>query len=257
MKLKSGFRNITILRDFNCLILKKYILEELYRKNLVKDNLKITYLQFLNILKYFPFLTENNLAEILEIKISRFCNFKNSKNSEETVTILKKFDISSDEEKIIQRLINDKIIYPGLEINYDNFKKIHSLYPNIKEIRLAYILEIKTVPYYNLKNGKTKPTILKSRIPSFVEEQKYGIINKLIKERGAKLKEIINYERFLELYTGFEYIYKVDFAVNILGISYNSYKDLKKKNAIILKERYCLSDKDRIAILMTLLCVLI
>ena len=179
------------------------------------------------------------MADILEIKISRFRNFKNSNDSSETVAILKRFDISSEEERIIQRLIHDKIIYPGMEINYDIFKNIHSLYPNIAESRFAYILEIKSSAFSNLKKGKSKSIILKSRIAAFVDEQKYKIITILIRDRGAKLKEEISYERFLELYNGFEYISKLDFAIKILGISYNTYNSFKYKNrhAIILKER--------------------
>lgn len=239
MHLKSGAHTTTILRNFDNAILKKIVLSELYRWNLVKSNSRITYSQFLNILKFVSFLNEDILADILEIKISRFRNFKNSNDSSETVAILKRFDISSEEERIIQRLIHDKIIYPGMEINYDIFKNIHSLYPNIAESRFAYILEIKSSAFSNLKKGKSKSIILKSRIAAFVDEQKYKIITILIRDRGAKLKEEISYERFLELYNGFEYISKLDFAIKILGISYNTYNSFKYKNrhAIILKER--------------------
>lgn len=125
--LKSGFRNATVLRNFDCSILKNTVLDKLYRENLVKNNSRITYSQFLDILKHFPFLNEYSLAEILEIKLPRFKNFKNSKNPNETAEILKRFNITLEEEKIAQRLISDKIVYPGLEINYDIFKKLHSL----------------------------------------------------------------------------------------------------------------------------------
>lgn len=55
MHLKSGAYTTPVLRNLDNVILKNTVLSELYRKNIIENNSRITYLQFLNILKQVPF----------------------------------------------------------------------------------------------------------------------------------------------------------------------------------------------------------
>lgn len=240
---KCGYHNVIILKNIP-LALFNEIIENLIKKGIIYYNQKIDYPQFLNILDCVPFLNENTLATLLGISTSRLQHLRYGQCK--TTTVLTKYDISKEEELIITQLIDKKLIYPGMQITYDHFKKLHKLFPNIKESRFAYILEMKSSTFSNMKNGLIKqPIVLKSKINSFIEMQKEEIVEFLIKSRGVQLKECINKDRFSELYKGFEYISEANFAKIILGINYNTFRSLKSNNkkANILKSKSDLTDK--------------
>ena len=241
---KNGYSNIIIFKGINPSLFNE-VIEDLIKKGIVHYNENITYLKLLNILKHVPFLSENMLANLLGINTATFQSLKYG-HSHET-TILKKHDISDEEELIVQQLIKNKLIYPGMQLTYEKFKSLHNFFPNINEYRFAYILEIKKSMLSILKKGKTKPIILKSRVISFVEEQKNQIIDILINTRHAKLNEWIDKKRFYELYSGFEYISELNFAEIVLGMSYASFRGLKsgKKRTAILKDKIELTDSIR------------
>lgn len=239
---KKGYHKVVILRGIKADLFHE-IKEELLQKGIIRYNQTITYEEFLNIQKQVPFLSENMLANILEISISRLQNLRVHNGL--TTKILKRFEISEEEEAIVTDLINQNLLYPGMQMTHEIFKKIHSFFPHIKEYRFAYILEMKPGIFCSMKRGVVKPIVLKSRIIPFVEKQKNDIITFLINSRNAKLNEVINFKRFKELYLGFEYISDVTFAKLILGINYNSFKSLKfnHKKATMLRARVELSDQ--------------
>ncbi len=241
---KNGYSNIIIFKGINPSLFNE-VIEDLIKKGIVHYNENITYLKFLNILKYVPFLSENMLVNLLGINTATFQSLKYG-HSHET-TILKKHDISDEEELIVQQLIKNKLIYPGMQLTYEKFTYLHSFFPNINEFRFAYILEIKSDMFSKLKKGKTKPIILKSKVISFIKEQKNQIIDFLMNTRHAKLNEWIDKKRFYELYSGFEYISETNFAEIILGMSYASFRDLKseKKRTTILKDKIEQTDSIR------------
>ena len=241
---KQKYNNAIVLKSLP-LSLFDEIISQLMENKVIHYNQKISYSQFLDILKYVPFLNENTLANLLEIPTSRFQHLKYGQCK--TTIILKKYDISEQEELIVSQLINDRIIYPGMQITYDYFKKIYELFPDMGEYRLAYILEINRSTFSNMKAGSIKPIVLKGRVNSFIKGQKEEIVDFLINFRGARLKECIDKKRFMELYQGFEYISEVNFAQMILGINYNTFKSLKSDNkkATILKNKMELTDKIR------------
>lgn len=238
---KKGSNNI-IFKEVDLSLFDETI-EKLIREEIIHYNQSLTYLQFLKILSYVPFFSENILAALLGITVTSFQNLKYGRS--QTTKILKRYNISEKEEFIVQQLIQNKVVYPGMQLTYEKFKEIHKFFPDINERRFAYMLEIKKDAYYSLKDGRIKPFILKSRVIAFVKEQKEYIINFLINFRNAKLNESIDKNRFLELYSGFEYIDEVNFAQIILGINYGSFSALNHSNALIFKNRIELTDSIR------------
>lgn len=243
MGLKAGKSYAIVLKNIDINLVDK-ILEDLIARKIVDYNEQITYQQFLDILSQVPFLGENTLANLLGIKTGRFQVWKHNRGGK-TVNILPRHIISANDEQIINELLSQSIIYPGMHITYDEFKLIHNLYPDIEERHFARILEIENP--FNMKKRNQKAIVLKSRISDFLNNQKNDIINFLIRVRNAKLNEKIDYKRFLELYSGFEYMTPSEFAEIILGIKYNTYRSMKSdgKNAIILKNGIELTDEMR------------
>lgn len=235
---------VTILKNFDISLIKDEILSYLLNNNIVSYNMEISYREFIKILELFPFLNEESLAEILGLKISRIQNLK-FKQSAKAIILKRSFNLSKSEEDIIDDLINLNLIFPGQQINYDFLKKLHTRYPEIKENRFAYILEITPSTYSRMKKGKNSPKILKSRAQSYINQQKQFIINDIITNKNAYANEKINYIRFCELYQGYEYIGEEVFANLILGIKYNNFISLKfeNTNAIILNKAIRLTDK--------------
>jgi len=245
--LKSSTQKATVLKNFDYMIFKEDVLNYFTKNKIAPYNVKLNNPNFLKILDAYPYLSEESLANILGIKSSTFTYFKT--NKEATLIVLKKpFALSKEDETIIEDLINKKIIYPGQTITYEYFIKIHKLHPDIKEYKLASMLEIKSSNFCEMKKGNSKCIILKSMISDFIIKQKSTIINDLINTRNALISEKINYKRFLELYQGYEYINEIDFAKVILGINYSTFRSMKAdgKNAIILKSITSLTDEQSI-----------
>lgn len=254
----SGLRyqktKVTILKNFDCTIFKKEILNYLINNNIVTYNMEISYLDFIKILSLFPFLNEESLACILETRISRIQDLKFKKNAK-AIILKKSFNLSAEEDAIVENLINSQLICPGQQINYELFKELHAMYPEIKECRFAYMLEITASSFSRMKNKNYHPKILKSKIDEFIKKQKQNIINDLIINKNAFVSEKINYKRFCEFYKGYEYISEENFAYYILGIKYNNFISLKfdNKNAIIFKNSIKWTDEQYTNIFFSIL----
>lgn len=160
-------------------------------------------------------------------------------------------------EMIIKALIEESIVIPGDKINYSKFLQIYEearkKHPSISywsQYAVAKLLgirkstfskfKVEPVNLYILKNYMTKSK--KSYVVS--DEERKSIIENLISTRNAKPYEFCNYQRFLELYQGYENIPEYKFA-NILDMSDTSFNQIKNHNkeARILKD--CL-DKEQI-----------
>jgi len=241
--MKHGNKAI-VLKDFDYSLIKVEILNYLLDNKIIEQNSKIMYSKLEEIFGIFPFLDEHFLAEILRIKHHRIQNIKY--NQESSATILKtEFSLTEEEITIRNKLVSDGFVIPGMQLTKEVFDKLHKLYPHMTDYRLGYILEIKTSAFSNFKRGVIKPFILKSLEVDFIESQKLDIIEDLINNRHAYIEEKINYERFLELYSGYEYINIYKFAQIILGINYSNCRSLKTKNshAIIFKDVIKLDDE--------------
>ena len=235
-----------ILTNFDYKVFKQYCLNYLETNNLVCENQKINYTDFKKLLSHFPFINENIFAEFLKIKISRLQNMRNYPTV--TTRIFKsEFKLTDEEKKIVNSLWEEGLIYPGKLINYSDFLELHKLYPQINDYRFAYMLEITTSTFANMKSQLISGYVLKSKINDFILKEKQEIIYDLILNKNAYAGEKINYSRFCELYKGYEYINETIFAEIILNIKYNNFKSLKTKhsNAIIFKNVTNLTDKQK------------
>lgn len=233
-----------ILKNFDYIGLKQYCLSYLQANNLVCENQKITYHDFTKLLSQFPYLNENILAEFLDIKISRIQRLRC--NPTMTATILKKeFLVTANENEIINKLLAENLIYPGQLISYQDFKKIHEMFSHINEDRFAYILEINLHALNRIRMNAQRVCILQSKITDYANSKKDEIISELMARNNIYVGEKINYQRFCELYSGYEYINEVLFAEKILELNYSNYMSLKhkNKNAIILKKSNNLTDE--------------
>lgn len=248
LQMKQNLCKMIILKDFDIYSheLKEKIINELLQHGIISYNMKINYDDFLKILNHYSFLDENALATILDINTWTLQRIKYDK-SMNTFVLRKKYFLTEIEEQQVNDLIDKRIIYPGMQINYEFFQSLKLYFGKISNNRLAYILEISSSMLHFLKEGLESPIILKSRKESFILSQRDDIIHQLIDERGAYKLEKINKDRFFELYKGFEFISETDFAFYILGIKYNTFRSLKSdsKNAIILKHIYLFDDYEK------------
>lgn len=243
-------RNLTkavILKnfDFSSFELKEQIIQDLIQKGMIHYNMKINYQDFLTMLEYYPFLDENTFASILGINTWTLQRIRYE--NVQTYILRKKYVLTEEQEQKVQKLFDQKIIYPGMQINYEIFLSLKSYFGDIPDHKLAYILEISSNMLSNLKKGLEKPIILKSFKESFILRQKETIINELFNERNAYKGEKIDKKRFYELYRGFENISEAEFAFYILGIKYNNFRTLKsgKKNALIFKNMDSFTDMEK------------
>lgn len=231
--------------DYNLIKPKESIIEELIDKKLIEYNKRINYDYFCYLWNFYPYLTEKNMADVLEIKYSTLITLK-YKRTRNMVILKRKFVLTNDEEKIIDELINTKQIYPGMSIDYDKFNDLRRNHPNISEQRFAYMLELTTAQFKKIYYKYGNSIILKSKMEEFTKKNANKIIDELKRTRNLKERESINKERFYELYNGYEYFDEVYFAEYMLEIDTNNFKNMKYSNskALALKNHKELSEEE-------------
>ena len=203
------------------------IKEEIIKK--VKEGQLINYEKFLEL--YEPYkekISEVDFANILGIS---YANYQSIRNSGTRAKIFKMnySKLSEEEKEKIKKEIIKKV-KEGTSINYEKFLELYEPYKEkISEVDFANILGISYNNHQSIRNGGTRTKIFKINYSKLSEKEKEKIKKEIIKK--VKEGQLINYEKYLELYEPYkEKISEVDFA-SILGISYSSYQSIKNRGA--------------------------
>lgn len=261
--INSGNFNNVKNKGQNAIILKELIpiQEEKVAKEISEDLLqkleagqRINYEQFCSLRESYCVIygdiSETKFGRILELNYDALYNLRRGKE----ISIFKsKFS----SEAIIQSLIRERVTIPGDKINYSKFSEIYEearkKHPSINyysQYGFAKLLGIRKSSFSKFKTTPVNLQILKNYMPkkkkSYVvsDEERMRIVENLINTRNARPYEFCNYQRFLELYEGYENISEYNFAY-MLDISSTSFSHIKNagKKARILKD--CL-DKEQI-----------
>ena len=247
----------------NAIVLKDLIpmKEEKMAKEISEDMLKeleagqrINYEQFCSLReKYgaiYGDISEAKFGRILELNDDALYNLRKGKE-------LSIYKSKFNSEKIVESLIKEEITIPGDKITYGKFcqmydeaRKKHPSINHYSQYAFAKLLGIRKSTFTKFKTMPVNLKILKDYIikekKTYVvtDEERKLIIDKLISTKNAKPYEFCDYQRFLELYKGYENISEYKFA-HILDLSTSNFSVIKNygKKARILKD--CL-DKEKI-----------
>lgn len=247
----------------NAIILKELIpiQEEKIAKEISEDLLqkleagqRINYEQFSSLRKeycaIYGDISEAKFGRILELNDNTLYSLRRGKE----VPIFKSMFSS---KAIIEALIQEGIAVPGDKINYSKFSEMyekarqkHLSINHFSQYAFAKLLGIRKSNFTTFKTNAMNLQILKSYMPkkkkSYVvsDEERMHIVENLISTRNAKPYEFCDYQRFLELYQGYEDISEYNFA-HMLDMSSSSFSSIKDsgKRARILRD--CL-DKEQI-----------
>ena len=168
------------------------------------------------------FSEETFVKEVLDVN---FEGYKKAKSNNKNIIILKTTDSLSDEEisKLKQKLFT--LGYAMRRINYDEFSKLYNNFgQGLRERTFAIkVLNLSYSNYRKIKDDRKYKTIILKNSGNIEE-----IISKMIEE-GYENYIIRNYDDFLSLYSKFGYSFsEVFFSENILKISYDDYRKIKK-----------------------------
>ena len=232
--------------------LAREISEDLLQK--LEAGQRINYKQFCtlreNYCAIYGEISEAKLGRILELNDNALYNLRRGKE-------IPVFKSKFNSEAIIQSLIQEGITVPGDKINYIKFleiyeeaRKKHQSISHFSQYAFAKLLGIRKSTFTKLKTTPVNLQILKSYMPkkkkAYVvsDEERMLIVENLISTKNARPYEFCDYQRFLELYQGYENISEYNFAY-ILDMSSTSFSQIKNsgKKARILKD--CL-DKEQI-----------
>lgn len=247
----------------NAIILKELISmqEEMLAKEISEDILqkleagqRIDYEQFCKLRKFYCDI----YGDISEVRFGRFLELDhnalyNLRKGKQIPIFKSKFS----SELITETLIQEGIAVPGDKINYTKFSEVyeeakrkHPSLNHFSQYAFAKLLGIRKSNFTQFKSGNINLQILKAYMQknkkSWVvpDEERKVIVENLINTRNAKPYEFCDYDRFKELYVGYENISEYNFAL-ILDMSKESFSQIKNngKQARILKD--CL-DKEQI-----------
>lgn len=183
----------------------------------------IDYKQFLDLYEqYKDKMSEQEFAEILEIN---YKNFSNVKNCNTRAKILKsKTNLSKEEKELIIKEVLTKVS-AGQSINYNQFINLYQPYKSkISEIEFATILNVSSSNFKNMLYKKQNIKILKSNKSFVIDEIKKDISKKV------HIGEIIDYNKFRNLYIPYKDILKEAEFAEILDITFDNFNRLKYKN---------------------------
>ena len=232
--------------------LKQFIASDLIQKGYRHKS--IDYNEFLRL--YEPYkakFKESEFANILEMTYGSFSSIKYNG----TRAIILKPEKSTDEMKELENLkqfIASDLIQKGYRhksIDYNEFLRLYEPYKaKFKESEFANILGISYSNWQNIKYRALKAIILKPKRSTYekkkIEELKQFIASDLI-QKGYRHKSI-DYNEFLRLCEPYKGKLKESEFANILGISYESFRNIKYngKKAIILKPEKSTDKKKKI-----------
>lgn len=263
LEINSSNFNSVKNKGQNAIILKELIpmQEEKMAKEISENLLKnleagqrINYEQFCSLREKYCIIygniSETKFGRILELNDDALYSLRKGKE----VSIFKS---RFSTKEITQTLIQEEIVIPGDKINYSKFldiyeesRKRHSSISHFSQYAFAKLLGIRKSTFTKFKTTQINLQILKSYMPKkkkgyvVSNEERMLIVENLISTKNAKPYEFCDYQRFLELYQGYENISEYNFAY-MLDMSTTSFNKIKNsgKKARILKD--CL-DKEQI-----------
>ena len=229
--------------------IKRKILDNLISQKLIEDKKLISYEDFLDLYSpYSKIFTEKDFSSILGINYSSFCSFK--KNNSKVIIFLEKNEnenIKNEKNKIIQKILNMKNIYPSILIDYSQFKKLYEPYKDkYSENQFSKLLEISNLGTLR-KKSTAKARILKSYKVNLSKDEKQHIIDELL-ENSVKASELISYDYFLKLYEPYKHQLSEREFHELLEISGSNFRSFKHEgtHAKILKSyKQKLSDDEK------------
>ena len=186
----------------------------------------ISYQEFLEL--YEPYkneMSDTEFRKIIGISDPSYMSIKNR----ERKRIIK-------EEKVIPKEIREEIRenlrkkrYTNKLISYQEFLELYEPYKNeMSEIEFAYTIGIVYANHNNMKNKGTRTRILKEE--KVITEARQEEIREDLRKKGYENK-LIGYQEFLELYEPYkDEMTDIEF-IEIIGISYTNYMNVKNDGA--------------------------
>lgn len=248
--IKNKGQTTIILEELEDRLANK-IAEDLLGTKKIEVGQRINYEIFCKFHRVYSYISEARLGRFLELNDDDLYRLRKGKE----VTIYRsQFSL----EKMVQILIAEGLLNPGYKIDYSQFLNIYTIatqaHPSLShfsQYAFAKLLEIRKSTFSKFKapSSTIKLQILKSLAPKdkkwaliVSDEERRIIVKDLITSKGAKSYESCNYQRFKELYYGYEQYSEYNFAL-ILDVSKSNFSSMKRgKEARILKD--CLDKED-------------
>lgn len=256
----TNFRNI---RDRNqkAVILKELIpqKEQKQREQIEKDLIgdkkvepgeRIDYQKFCNLHESYSHIPEPVFARFLELTYDTAYNMKRG-----IPAIV--FKSKYNEEEMVEKIIEEKLVTPGEKLNYTQFlerleliKKHHPATRHFSEYAIAKLLGVRKGNLGHCKRDNTNIIILKQYVKrkkkyNIPEEERNQVVEELIKNKNARPYQYCDYERFLELYSGYEERYTEKTFYEMLDLTYRDFYQIKKQKGKKRILRDCFS-KERV-----------
>ncbi len=219
-------KNEKLLKDSEIDLIRKEIVQEY---NLHIDDL-IDYETFKQIYsKYKQRYTEKQLSEdVFGTPLGYFTRGT-------TTRIFQRVQLSKENIKYLRDIIiKEKKLHSEDKITYEELERLHKQYGGILSINqfAIKILDILETQIPNMKSGQNA-TILKNEYLSLEELEK--ITQKIVKDYGLHIKDIINHEQFIEMYEKYGgRLSKRQFSEDVLDISYDLISERSDFRSIIL-----------------------
>ncbi len=240
----TNFRNIRD-REQRAVVLKELIpqKEQKQREQVEKDLIgnkkvepgeRIDYQKFCNLHEDYSYIPEPVFARFLELTYDAVYNMK-----KDIPAIV--FKSKYSEEEMVEKIIEEKLVTPGEKLNYIQFlerseliKKHHPATRHFSEYAMAKLLGVRKGNFGSCKRHNTNIIILKQYIKrkknyKVSEEERNQVVEELIKNKNARPYQYCDYERFLELYSGYEEKYSEKTFYEMLDLSYRDFYQIKNK----------------------------
>ena len=179
--------------------------------------------------KYGQGMKEKDFAmEVLEISDSNYNNVKKNGTRAKILQSKKEAKTQEEIEEIKEKL--KKAGYAGKLITYEELQELYREYgQGMEEKDFAMkVLEISDSNYRNIKNNRKRAKILQSKKEVKTQEEIEEIKEKL--EKAGYAGKLITYEELQELHREYgQGMEEKDFAMKVLGISYDNYMTVKNK----------------------------
>lgn len=260
---KTRFYNVKSNKTDKAVILKdilditiKQVREQLIEKEKIQPGDTINYERLTMLIEKYKGTIDATILvrNVLGLSADTFRRMRDKPNQKSMV--MKEFIEEKTEEEIIDlrnRIFESEDIKPGTTIDYETFLILYEKYKkNIDERTFALkVLLIPQDKYLLIKRkSKKKTTICKELVKELGKNELEHIKQVVYDEYDIIEGEKINYEKLTEIAEKWkEKIQEKDFAVNIFGISENSYYGMKynfKKNSYVLNPRIkVIADKIR------------
>ena len=170
----------------------------------------------------YGFSLNTFLREVLEIETSWFIQ---ARASDKSVTILKIKDRLTDKEiiELSNRLI--KLGYAMNKVNYFELEKIYNKFGKNLTLRTfaTRVLNLSFGSYEQMLKHRDKKFIILKNVGNIEN------IKRIMLDDGYENYIISSYSNFLDLYSTYGYTFtETIFATEVLGMSYNQYRVLKR-----------------------------